>query len=89
MGSNLPAIFQECAAASAPTFAFPQSLADKHRPKTIGDFIGLEKPKRILAKFSAQPYPSAWLFVGPSGIEQAQHGLFPCYGYQRRATSHP
>ena len=23
---------------------------------------------RILAKFAAQPYPSAWLFVGPSGV---------------------
>jgi DNA polymerase III gamma/tau subunit len=53
---------------SAPSFAFPQSLSDKYRPRTIGDFVGLEKPKKILVKFTAQPYPSAWLFVGPSGV---------------------
>ena len=53
---------------SAPSFAFPQSLAEKYRPKGIADFVGLEKPKRILVKFAVQPYPSAWLFVGPSGV---------------------
>ncbi len=53
---------------TTPSFAFPQSLAEKYRPRTIADFIGLEKPKRILAKLAAQPYPSAWLFVGPSGV---------------------
>ena len=53
---------------STPTFAFPQSLSEKYRPKSIGEFIGLDKAKRILAKFAAQPYPSAWLFVGPSGV---------------------
>jgi replication factor C small subunit len=46
---------------------FPQSLTEKYRPRTIGEFAGLEKPKRILAKFAANPYPSAWLFVGPPG----------------------
>jgi DNA polymerase III gamma/tau subunit len=53
---------------NAPSFAFPQSLAEKYRPRTIADFVGLEKPKKILAKFAARPYPSAWLFVGPSGV---------------------
>jgi DNA polymerase III gamma/tau subunit len=53
---------------SAPTLPFPQSLAEKYRPRTITEFVGLEKPKRILAKFAAHPYPSAWLFVGPSGV---------------------
>ena len=47
---------------------FPQSLSDKYRPQTIAAFVGLEKPKKILAKFAANPYPSAWLFVGPSGV---------------------
>jgi DNA polymerase III gamma/tau subunit len=55
-------------AMSTPSLPFPQSLAEKYRPKAIAEFIGLEKPKRILAKFAAQPYPSAWLFVGPSGV---------------------
>jgi len=53
---------------SAPTLPFPQSLAEKYRPRTIAEFVGLDKPKHILAKFAAQPYPSAWLFVGPSGV---------------------
>jgi DNA polymerase III gamma/tau subunit len=48
--------------------AFPTSLSEKYRPQGIADFVGLEKPKKILAKFAAQPYPSAWLFVGPSGV---------------------
>jgi replication-associated recombination protein RarA len=46
---------------------FPFPLAEKYRPRTISDFIGLEKPKRILAKFAANPYQSSWLFVGPPG----------------------
>jgi replication-associated recombination protein RarA len=53
---------------SAPTLPFPQSLAEKYRPRTIAEFVGLYKPKRILAKFAAQPYPSARPFVGPSGV---------------------
>jgi DNA polymerase III gamma/tau subunit len=53
---------------SAPSFAFPQSLAEKYRPHTIAEFVGLEKPKKILAKFARAPYPSAWLFTGSSGV---------------------
>lgn len=46
---------------------FPESLAEKYRPRTIAAFVGLEKPKRILSRFAEKPYPSAWVFVGPSG----------------------
>jgi replication factor C small subunit len=46
---------------------FPMPLAEKYRPRLINDFIGLDKPKRILGKFAANPYQSAWLFVGPPG----------------------
>jgi len=46
---------------------FPIPLAEKYRPRRIVDFVGLEKPKRILTKFAANPYQSAWLFVGPPG----------------------
>ena len=63
---------------STPTFAFPQSLSEKYRPKSIADFVGLEKPKRILAKFAAQPYPSAWLFVGASGVGKTSMALALC-----------
>ena len=47
---------------------FPQPLAEKYRPLRIAEFVGLEKAKRVLSKFAANPYPSAWLFVGPSGL---------------------
>ena len=55
--------------------AFPQSLAEKYRPRTITEFIGLEKPKKILGKFAAKPYPSAWLFVGPPGVGKTSMAL--------------
>jgi DNA polymerase III delta prime subunit len=60
---------------STPTFAFPQSLAEKYRPRSIAEFVGLEKPKKILAKFAAKPYPSAWLFVGPPGVGKTSMAL--------------
>src|ERR1700726_1921694 len=60
---------------SAPAFAFPQSLAEKYRPRTIAEFVGLEKPKKILAKFASAPYPSAWLFVGPPGVGKTTMAL--------------
>ena len=46
------------------TLPFPMPLAEKYRPRVIGDFVGLDKPKRILSKFAANPYASVWLFVG-------------------------
>jgi len=60
---------------STPFFAFPQPLAEKYRPRAIGDFAGLEKPKRILGKFAANPYASAWLFVGPPGVGKTTMAL--------------
>jgi replication-associated recombination protein RarA len=55
--------------------AFPQSLAEKYRPRTIEEFVGLEKPKKILSKFAANPYPSAWLFFGNSGVGKTSMAL--------------
>lgn len=48
-------------------FSFPQSLTEKYRPRTIDDFVGLEKPKAIARKLIANPFASAWMFIGPSG----------------------
>jgi replication-associated recombination protein RarA len=48
-------------------FEFPMPLAEKYRPRRIADFVGLEKAKKIVGKLAANPFPSAWLFVGPSG----------------------
>jgi replication-associated recombination protein RarA len=60
---------------SAPSFAFPQSLAEKYRPRVIAEFVGLEKPRKILSKLAANPFPSAWLFVGPPGVGKTSMAL--------------
>jgi replication factor C subunit 2/4 len=59
-------------------FAFPQPLSERYAPAAIGDFVGLEKPRKILAKFAEAPYPSAWIFVGPSGTGKTTMALAMC-----------
>jgi len=46
---------------------FPVALTERYRPHSIAEFIGLSKPKALCAKLAARPFPSASLFVGPSG----------------------
>jgi replication-associated recombination protein RarA len=60
---------------STPTFVFPESLAEKYRPRLIAEFVGLERPKKILSQFAANPYQSAWLFVGPPGVGKTSMAL--------------
>jgi DNA polymerase III gamma/tau subunit len=48
--------------------AFPRPLTEKYRPTRIADFIGLERPKKILSAFCKRPASGAWLFIGPSGL---------------------
>jgi replication-associated recombination protein RarA len=60
---------------STSSFEFPISLSEKYRPKMISEFIGLEKPKKILTKFASAPYPSAWLFVGNPGVGKTSMAL--------------
>lgn len=60
---------------SQPAFTFPQSLTEKYRPQSIAAFVGLDKPKKIMRKLAANPYASAWLFVGPSGTGKTTMGL--------------
>lgn len=50
-----------------PSFGFPEPLSEKYRPRKMADFVGLDKPRKILTAFSRKPFPSAWLFKGPSG----------------------
>jgi replication-associated recombination protein RarA len=57
------------------TIDFPQSLTEKYRPQSIDAFVGLDKPKKIMRKLAANPFPSAWLFVGPSGTGKTTMGL--------------
>jgi replication-associated recombination protein RarA len=46
---------------------FPVALTERYRPHSITEFAGLSKPKALCAKLAAKPFPSAWLFIGPSG----------------------
>lgn len=50
-----------------PGFDFPTPFTEKYRPKTIAEFIGLDKPRKIAHALISKPFSSAWLFVGPSG----------------------
>lgn len=58
---------------------FPASLSERYRPRILEDFIGLDKPKRVLSKFAAKPFPNAaFLFVGPSGTGKTSMALALC-----------
>ena len=58
---------------------FPASLSEKYRPHSLGEFVGLEKPKKVIAKFADSPFPNAvFLFVGPSGTGKTSMGLALC-----------
>ena len=46
---------------------FPQSLTEVYKPKTIGEFCGIPKVKRIAQAFAQNPREAALLFVGESG----------------------
>src|SRR5712672_1357916 len=61
-----------------PSFAFPQPLADKYRPRAVADFIGLDKAKRILTSFSQRPRNAAFLFTGPSGTGKTSMAIALC-----------
>lgn len=63
---------------SALPFAFPQPLAEKYRPRAIDDFLGLDRPKRIVASFARNPRCAAFLFTGPSGTGKTTMALALC-----------
>lgn len=46
---------------------FPQQLTEKYRPRSISEFVGLERPKKLAEKLASNPFPSCWRFIGPSG----------------------
>ena len=57
------------------SLAFPQALCEKYRPRKIAEFIGLDKPKRILTGFAANPKNAAFIFVGESGLGKTTMAL--------------
>jgi replication-associated recombination protein RarA len=46
---------------------FPKTLVEEFKPSKLSDFVGLDKNRKILAKFIAKPFPVAMLFNGASG----------------------
>jgi putative ATPase len=54
---------------------FPEPLTEKYRPRTFDGFVGLEKVRKCMARLAAAPFPSAWLFIGPSGTGKTTMGL--------------
>lgn len=52
-----------------------QPLVEKYRPITLDGFAGLERPRALLARLAADPYPSAWLLLGPSGLGKTTMAL--------------
>lgn len=46
----------------------PQTLTEKYRPAALTGFLGIDKAKRLCAKLAANPFASAWLFVGEPGL---------------------
>ena len=63
------------ASQTQPSLEFPVALTERYRPHSIAEFIGLAKPKALCAKLAARPFPSAWLFVGPSGTGKTTMAL--------------
>ena len=56
-------------------FAFPRALTEQYRPKFLGDFIGLERQRTILANYAKTPFPTAFLFTGASGTGKTTMAL--------------
>lgn len=51
------------------------SLTTKYQPKRIAEFAGLKLAKAMMAKLTADPWASAWLFVGAAGTGKTTLGL--------------
>ena len=58
-----------------PGFAFPQSLTEKYQPKTIDDFVGLDKIKRIMRNLVSRPKSCGFLLYGASGTGKTSMAL--------------
>lgn len=50
-------------------------LVEKYRPRKVADFAGLAGPRAILGRLAEDPYPSAWLLVGPPGTGKTTMAL--------------
>lgn len=56
-------------------FTFPEPLTEKYRPRTFDGFVGLDKVRKCMTRLAEKPFPSAWLFIGPSGTGKTTMAL--------------
>jgi len=52
-----------------------QTLTTKYRPLDFDSFVGLGPARRLMGQLAAEPYESAWLFVGDSGTGKTSLAL--------------
>lgn len=50
-------------------------LTEKYRPRSISDFVGLDKPKRLCERIAANPFASSYLFIGAPGLGKSTMAL--------------
>jgi DNA polymerase III gamma/tau subunit len=55
-------------------FTFPESLSDKYTPKRVADFMQVF-PRKVMLSLLANPKPSAWYFLGASGLGKTEMAL--------------
>lgn len=60
------------------SLGFPLPLCEKYRPRKMDDFIGLEKPRKVLGAFALRPTSCAWIFTGPPGTGKTCMGQALC-----------
>jgi replication-associated recombination protein RarA len=55
-------------------FTFPESLSDKYKPARVADFMQVF-PRKVMLSLLANPKPSAWYFLGASGLGKTEMAL--------------
>jgi replication-associated recombination protein RarA len=55
-------------------FTFPESLSDKYKPKRVAEFM-VAYPRNVMLSLLRNPKPSAWFFLGPSGLGKTEMAL--------------
>ena len=57
-----------------PGFAFPEPLSDKYKPKRVAEFL-VAFPRNVMLSLLRNPKPSAWYFLGPSGLGKTEMAM--------------
>jgi replication-associated recombination protein RarA len=65
---------------------FPQTLAERYQPTRLADFVGLTRPRQLLAGLVAKPRACNLLFVGPPGAGKTAMGM--CFAAELPGSLH-